>query len=65
MHYYPEFSPVWNIQYQGKAVELYDHWLDPQENHNVAYEHKYTQVAQQLQNQLRAGWTGSLPTDYI
>lgn len=45
--------PVWNITVDS---ELYDHWLDPQENLNLAYLPQLDKVLQNLKEQLRLGW---------
>lgn len=38
------------------AQELYDHKLDPQENHNVVGKARYAHVISSLHTQLRKGW---------
>ncbi len=44
-----------------KAVELYDHQTDPDENVNVANNPEYRSVVEELTRKLRAGWRAALP----
>ena len=61
--YYDTFSyrPLWDFRTNRQDLELYDHALDPDENHNVAHEKQYAAVCQQLSRLLRAGWRAALP----
>jgi arylsulfatase A-like enzyme len=44
-----------------RAIELYDHERDPQENVNVAQRPENAALVKQLSAQLRAGWRAALP----
>ena len=59
---YPHWTPMWYHVYKNRAVELYDHELDPDENHNVAFETHYKKTAAMLKQTLHQGWRAQLPT---
>ena len=44
--------------------ELYDHFIDPDENVNIANRPENTELVKQLANQLHKGWKGALPPKY-
>jgi hypothetical protein len=46
---------------QIKAVELYDHAQDPQENENLAGRPEVRELQEQLLAAWRRGWKGALP----
>ncbi|XP_060588984.1 iduronate 2-sulfatase-like [Ruditapes philippinarum] len=51
--YAPVYKPNWsNIT----GVELYDHEVDPEENHNNAYNTRYQQARTHLSDLLHKGW---------
>ena len=61
-HFYPEFQAHWKLQYMGhESHELYDHYVDPQENTNVAHRQEYADVVEELQRMLKAGWRKAMP----
>lgn len=43
------------------ATELYDHRVDPQENHNLAAKPENADLVKELSAQLRAGWQAAGP----
>lgn len=49
------YEPNWD---QINGVELYDHSVDPYENHNVAADPEYAELVANLSSQLREGWRG-------
>ena len=49
----PIFKPKWDQVY---GVELYDHQVDSEENHNVANETAYKPIVAGLSKQLHQGW---------
>jgi len=49
----PVYKPNWSIL-DGK--ELYDHFYDPEENYNRAYDSKYQYVGSVLSKMLHDGW---------
>ncbi|ESO94039.1 hypothetical protein LOTGIDRAFT_153520 [Lottia gigantea] len=49
----PDYKPLWGNVF---GIELYDHNVDPEENHNRAYDLKYSAVRQRLTKQLHDGW---------
>ena len=49
----PHFKPKWDRVY---GVELYDHQIDPEENHNVASDDAYKVIVAGLSKQLHQGW---------
>ena len=52
--------PLWD---GGRLYpELYDHESDPDENNNVAKDHRYSTVRKQLHQQLINGWRLALPS---
>lgn len=46
---------------QVKAIELYDHATDPQENVNIANEPAQAALVERLMQQWRLGWKGATP----
>ena len=54
----PIYKPLWNML---RGVELYDHEIDPEENHNVFKDPAYAQIRKQLSEALHAGWRDALP----
>ena len=50
--------PIWS---RNRGRELYDHAIDPEENHNVVNDKKYKNVVKTLQELVRAGWRSALP----
>ena len=44
-----------------RAVELYDHQVDPKENVNLAYRQENRQLVKQVTEQLHAGWRAAEP----
>ncbi|XP_046579959.1 iduronate 2-sulfatase-like [Haliotis rubra] len=54
----PVYKPDWT---QVFGVELYDHYGDPQENKNLAYDSAYSALVAQFSKQLHAGWRAALP----
>lgn len=44
-----------------RAIELYDHQSDPQENVNLANRPEHAALVKQLNEQLRAGWRAARP----
>jgi iduronate 2-sulfatase len=56
------FKPDWK---HVIARELYDHWLDPEENMNIADRSVMSDVVERLSKQLRAGWRYSLPKHLV
>ncbi|CAH0382760.1 unnamed protein product [Bemisia tabaci] len=45
-----------------EAVELYHHGIDPEENMNLSVRPGFEKICAELRKQLRAGWTGNLPS---
>ena len=54
----PVYKPDWT---QLFGVELYNHVIDPEENHNMAKDPTYAMIRKQLSGALRAGWRKALP----
>ena len=54
------YKPIWSMIYKN-SVELYDHQIDPEENHNRAHKSSYSEVVKQLSKQLHAGWRDAPP----
>lgn len=50
----PHYRPDWGSLH---GLELYDHDLDPGENHNKAELTEYSEVRMELRERLHAGWT--------
>jgi arylsulfatase A-like enzyme len=48
---------------QVKAIELYDHQIDPAENVNIAARPENTEIVRELTDQLHLGWRAALPED--
>ena len=48
-------------QDQVRAIELYDHQVDPQENHNIAHVPANAALVDELMSQWKAGWPAALP----
>jgi len=57
------YRPIWSDH--RLPVELYDHQVDPLENHNVADDLRYSEVRRRLSRLLRAGWRAALPPDHV
>ncbi|CAH1794527.1 unnamed protein product [Owenia fusiformis] len=55
----PDFTPNWFLLF---ASELYDHYVDPDENVNRAGVQAYASVKAQLSKTLHAGWRAQLPS---
>ncbi len=51
-------TPDWNISY---GAELYDHSLDPEENHSNIAHPDYQKKLKKMQRILRRGWRNALP----
>ena len=47
-----------------RAMELYDHEVDPQENENIAQRAQNKQLVDQLLEQLNRGWKQAKPANY-
>ena len=54
----PIYKPLWNML---RGVELYDHEIDPEENHSVFKDPAYAQIRKQLSEALHAGWRNAFP----
>lgn len=54
----PKYMPNWDKLY---GVELYDHYMDPEENINQASNPDLEPVAKQLSDYLHKGWRNSFP----
>jgi iduronate 2-sulfatase len=54
----PVYKPDWE---DNIGVELYDHYIDPEENYNRAGEWQYAVMQQRLSDILHEGWRGALP----
>ncbi|XP_046579953.1 ulvan-active sulfatase-like [Haliotis rubra] len=54
----PVYKPDWTEVF---GVELYDHYGDPEENKNLAYDSAYSALVAQFSKQLHAGWRAALP----
>ena len=54
----PDYTPDWKM---NAGTELYDHAVDPEENHNVADSAHYHETRAQLSEMLRAGWRDAMP----
>jgi iduronate 2-sulfatase len=56
---------LWNKddQARGELIgrELFDHFIDPQENKNLALEAEYSKTVELLSQQLESGWKNSKP----
>ena len=52
------YTPLWNNVLQG--VELYDHFVDADENYNKASDPKYSSVKVDLNAALRSGWRNAI-----
>lgn len=50
----------WNLP-DGREYELYDHAIDPGENHNLANQPGHAQQVKELLGRLQAGWRAALP----
>ncbi len=50
--------PIWS---RVLAAELYDYHVDPGERENLAGNHRYGPVRQDLRQRMRAGWREALP----
>lgn len=55
---FKHFRPIWS---SVVGVEMYDHFIDPEENLNLADKPELNRIKHSLQKQLRAGWRQSLP----
>lgn len=56
----PLYQPLWA---ENIGTELYDHAVDPEENHNHADEGEYAEVQEKLADILHSGWRAALPVD--
>lgn len=56
--YAPDYKPDWTKNF---GIELYDHFADPEENYNHAFDAKYATIKQQLSDKLHAGWRAARP----
>ncbi len=54
-------KPYWNISY---GMELYDHGMDEEENHNVIAHPDYKKRSRKMQKILRQGWRKALPSKF-
>ncbi|XP_046381440.2 iduronate 2-sulfatase-like [Haliotis rufescens] len=54
----PLYRPDWT---QVFGVELYDHYQDPEENKNLAYDSAFSALVAQLSKQLHACWRAARP----
>ena len=52
------FEPNWEVVH---GVELYDHYGDQSEDHNVAADPYYSTVVEELSGLLRKGWRHAIP----
>lgn len=51
--YAPAYKPDWSNSY---GTELYDHYIDPEENHNRADDPTYSETRKELSDLLHKGW---------
>ncbi|KAH3699905.1 hypothetical protein DPMN_074867 [Dreissena polymorpha] len=56
---YQTHKPDWT---RNHGTELYDHTTDPDENHNVASDLAFADLARSLSNRLHAGWRHVSPS---
>lgn len=61
---YTEWQHISNSN-RVRAAELYDHDMDHQENHNIAYDPGMTAIRTELSSQLRAYWRDAIPQSLI
>ena len=58
-HKNPNYKPNWNELY---GIELYDHELDPEENHNIAFKPEMKTKVKEYSDLLHKGWRNALPS---